>query len=47
LRQAQGWDEPSLRRALEGLVDLDRAFKGGRLGPEVLLDRWILRVCRG
>lgn len=47
LKQAHKWDEPSLRRALEGLGDLDRAFKGGRLAPEVLLDEWVLEVCQG
>lgn len=47
LKQTHKWEEASLRRALEGLGDLDRAFKGGMLAPEVLLDKWILEVCQG
>ncbi len=47
LKQIHKWDEPSLRRALKGLGDLDRSFKGGRLAPEVLLDKWIMEICQG
>jgi DNA polymerase-3 subunit delta len=48
LRQARKWDDSSLRRALEGLVKIDRMLKGGRSDPELLMDRWVLsQAARG
>jgi DNA polymerase-3 subunit delta len=44
LKQAREWSEEKLFLALKGLLEVDEAMKGGRLDPEVLLDRWALKV---
>lgn len=44
LLQARLWSEPRLLAALKALLEVDEAMKSGRLDPEVLLDRWAIRV---
>jgi DNA polymerase III delta subunit len=45
-RQANGFEEGELVEAMKGLYQLDRTIKSTGLPARLLLERWILQVCR-